>query len=474
MIRSSLMLCVLCLLCACSSMANKADPVIKLPACYSAFYELDQLALQASGTLIANRIAGMPWLRSNRLMSHKIAGLDTVNQQQLSTLLKSMSQLAKRGLQLELKNVPAQRLHAWRQAHTIEQSNADFLESCQAALIHAQQIAPKITRQHLKKLPRDNDYSLTARILGAYPFASVPFRLGVVKEQKQLAEEWGKINSKPWYAYQPSKLTKKGTKAWQRLNQHAPTWYIDSQTPVNQPGQPVWSGGQLIVNTNVPVTYAFESEGVWQGRPGRQLNYVLWFSERPQLSRLDWVAGQHDALVFRVHLDPLGKVIAYDSIHLCGCWYRLFVPDTWAYKESQHYWEEPISMHRIQLPTTTAPSMSIYVQADTHQIQYTEPSRPTAPNAPQNKRASSAMPYQLRPFDELYTLPTSNGSRAVFNKQGYVEGSERLERWLFWPMGVKNPGALRRFGDHAISFIGRRYFDDPNLLSHFSLAPGNN
>jgi hypothetical protein len=37
-------------------------------------------------------------------------------------------------------------------------------------------------------------------------------------------------------------------------------------------------------------------------------------------------------------------------------------------------------------------------------------------------------------------------------------------------MGVKNPGALRRFGDHAISFVGRRYFDEPRLLERLGLS----
>jgi hypothetical protein len=48
-----------------------------------------------------------------------------------------------------------------------------------------------------------------------------------------------------------------------------------------------------------------------------------------------------------------------------------------------------------------------------------------------------------------------------------VPGSERGERWLFWPMGVPEPGAMRQWGRHATAFVGRRHFDDPWLLERY-------
>ena len=50
---------------------------------------------------------------------------------------------------------------------------------------------------------------------------------------------------------------------------------------------------------------------------------------------------------------------------------------------------------------------------------------------------------------------------------GLVAGTERGERWLFWPMGVPEPGAMRQWGTHAIAFVGRRHFDDPNLFAPY-------
>ena len=38
------------------------------------------------------------------------------------------------------------------------------------------------------------------------------------------------------------------------------------------------------------------------------------------------------------------------------------------------------------------------------------------------------------------------------------------ERFLFWPMGVPAPGAMRQRGHHTTAFVGRRHFDDPWLI----------
>ena len=122
-------------------------------------------------------------------------------------------------------------------------------------------------------------------------------------------------------------------------------------------------------------------------------------------------------------------------------------------------------MQRIRLSAKSNPRMAIYLQADTHQIQYIHPVTEIAEKAP---GITNIKDYRLQPFSKLLKLPTAEGIRPVFDQKGYVPGSGRPERWIFWPMGVKNPGALRRFGGHAISFVGRRYFDDPHLLEKVS------
>ncbi|WP_461516865.1 hypothetical protein [Porticoccus sp.] len=53
-----------------------------------------------------------------------------------------------------------------------------------------------------------------------------------------------------------------------------------------------------------------------------------------------------------------------------------------------------------------------------------------------------------------------------------MPGSQRPERLLLWPMGVRSAGAMRQWGRHAVAFVGRRHFDDPRLIeSLFKQVP---
>jgi hypothetical protein len=77
----------------------------------------------------------------------------------------------------------------------------------------------------------------------------------------------------------------------------------------------------------------------------------------------------------------------------------------------------------------------------------------------------SLVHYSLRRYDELRSLSRVDGSRhSVFGPDGIVAGSERSERFLYWPMGIASAGAMRQWGRHATAFVGRRHFDDADLL----------
>ena len=119
-----------------------------------------------------------------------------------------------------------------------------------------------------------------------------------------------------------------------------------------------------------------------------------------------------------------------------------------AYKADDDYNKEPVAVEHVKV----ARHMQVYISRDTHQVVGLQPLTPMQHSIQPNKK-----PYRLQPFDQLLQLP-------VFNRNGYIPNSERPERWFFWPMGVRNPGAVRRFGEHAVSFIGKRHFDDPYLL----------
>ena len=75
----------------------------------------------------------------------------------------------------------------------------------------------------------------------------------------------------------------------------------------------------------------------------------------------------------------------------------------------------------------------------------------------------------LRPAQDLSQLPLQNGqgTASLFDEDGFVPGTERLEWILLWPMGVEKPGAMRQWGHHATAFVGRRHFDEPDLMDRY-------
>jgi len=404
---------------------------------------LDKRVAAHAGTVQGERIASVPWLRYQRLSTQLVQ-----ENVALSAVLTRMTQWARTGLLSEAQQVPAAQLQAWRQRYTVTAPLPDFIASCQQALLRLQYAQPQHTQRWLAQLPVDHDYSEVARVIGLYPLSAAVVRPAIEREQAHLKAAWGRLPQRLWSVYRPQ-VTATATELTPLLRQHAPVWFIEGSAPANLPGAPIWQQGQLTVGTDQAVSYAFMSEGRWQGQTLTQLNYVLWFAKRPALRPIDWVAGAHDALVWRVNLDASGKVVAYDSIHLCGCWYRLFLPPKRGYQALTDPQQEPVMMQRVR----PANKMAVYVSADTHQISYARPAQTSAGQA-----------YHLKAFETLLARP-------VFNRHGYVPGSERLERWFLWPLGVKNPGALRRPGDHAISFIGQRYFDAPDLLEQIGVKP---
>jgi hypothetical protein len=87
--------------------------------------------------------------------------------------------------------------------------------------------------------------------------------------------------------------------------------------------------------------------------------------------------------------------------------------------------------------------------------------------APDAGAAPDATPYTLRDEQSLRSLPVEDDARArrsLYRPDGLVAGTERAERFVFWPMGIASAGAMRQWGHHATAFVGRRHFDDPNLL----------
>jgi hypothetical protein len=186
-----------------------------------------------------------------------------------------------------------------------------------------------------------------------------------------------------------------------------------------------------------------------------QLVYTIWFPERPPRSELDLLAGKLDGLIWRVTLAPDGAPLLYDSIHPCGC-YHLFFPTPRARPlPAPDPLEEWAFVPQTLPPVGEGERPVVRIASATHYIEGVSLVR----------GSDSVARYVLHPYDELRSMQrVGEGSRSVFGPDGIIAGSERAERFLFWPMGIASPGAMRQWGRHATAFVGRRHFDDADLL----------
>jgi hypothetical protein len=227
--------------------------------------------------------------------------------------------------------------------------------------------------------------------------------------------------------------------------------------------------------TQPPVAYARLAFGELGGVLRAQLVYTFWFPARPRDHALDLLGGELDAIVWRVTLHDEGQALVYDSIHACGCYHLFFATDRVRARASppprQGLFDEGLFMPQPPLPALLhGERIALRVATRTHYLQRVG----VAAAVP-----ADALRYQIRDEDSLRSLTVIGGdaagpvSRSVYDSAGLVPGSERLERFFFWPMGIASAGQMRQWGRHATAFVGRRHFDDPGLLDRYFELPAD-
>jgi hypothetical protein len=208
------------------------------------------------------------------------------------------------------------------------------------------------------------------------------------------------------------------------------------------------------VDTSRPTVYRRLALTKYRGEVLPQLVYTAWFSERPSTSAIDLLAGKLDGVMFRVTLSRDGTPLVYDSIHPCGC-YHMFFPTPQARELPAPKPGDEWSFVPAPAPVAQpGQRIVLHVQSGTHYL--------TGISA---QAADAHSSYAFEDDNTLRSLPLPGGlRRSVYGPDGLVAGSERPERMLFWPMGVPSAGTMRQWGHYATAFLGRRHFDDPDLI----------
>lgn len=255
-------------------------------------------------------------------------------------------------------------------------------------------------------------------------------------------------------------LSQEGTETL--LATHAPHLIMASDKSYDRPGTPRWQDSQWVIEPPARA-YTLVTQIRWQNRWLPQLVYVFWFDERPKPHPLDIYGGRLDGLIWRVTLDEHGQVLMYDSVHPCGCYHQWYpLADRLRLKPGA-VGNEIMTVLPLEAPANHR-AMSrpvVHLASGTHYV--TNVSFAAPPDS-----IPEVTPYTLVHYDRLRALPDETGMhRSLFLPNGLVAGTERLERFLLWSTGVLSPGAMRQWGHHATAFIGKRHFDDPDLLNRY-------
>lgn len=441
--------------------------------CLAFYSDLDKVVAEQGITPSRpERIASFPYLRLTRfLASYRQQDLSDTALKQWVTHLAAAGQRARIIELASLKSIAKFRL------------NADYgpdlmgtVADCAQKLMANDLADPERLVLLRKQAVPTSEYRLINQILGFYPLTSIPVRLGVHQyHAKTLTVFTRPLEALPVYgqlrrfhvphldAIKPSgKMARDalGIPAPTALQLHAlfaihaPVWEIDVVDSYDLPGRPVWhADSKPSVDHSEPFIYRYPSYTHWQGNSLLQLNYLIWFAGRPREGAFDIFSGRLDGLLWRVTLNTDGTVIIYDSVHACGCYHYFFPSAALALRSEAQQLPEPPLLPQPAPELADGQSLVIRVSSGAHYIQrlYVD--------------LASGQPLHWREYQELYATPVAGGGRrSLFRFDGLVDGSERLERWLLWPMGVPSAGAMRERGRQATAFLGRRHFDDAELL----------
>ena len=183
---------------------------------------------------------------------------------------------------------------------------------------------------------------------------------------------------------------------------------------------------------------------------------MVWFPARPKQGAFDIYGGSLDGLMYRLTLDSDGQALLYETVHNCGCYHKLYPTQRLQVLEKIDYAEKPLVLKAPAAEPDSA-RMVIALETRTHYVKslYTLP----------RNVSTEAVSYEFADYDQLRSLKYSQGEhRSFFSEDSLAPGSQRLERYLLWPTGGLSPGAMRQWGRHSVAFVGKRHFDDPDLI----------
>lgn len=236
---------------------------------------------------------------------------------------------------------------------------------------------------------------------------------------------------------------------------YAPVFTLLDDSADNLPGTITLPDGKPRVQTDRATVYHWLSWTEFEGHKLLQLNYQVWFKKRPANVFLDLYAGKLDGLIWRVTLNPDGSVLTYDSIHPCGCYHKVYPVEKDLRLRDDLGADRPV-LYPHRAPDASRGRVEVVLEPGTHYVIGVYPA---------SDKSTTTRQYRFASENVLRSLSDGHGGYAsLFDANGLVPESKRRERFFLWPTGVPSAGTMRQRGHHDIAFIGKRHFDDADLM----------
>jgi len=443
--------------------------------CQEFFDQLDEKVNEAGVRNVSSfPVPGFPYLRTNRFFSAFRNNLKDEKEREL--WVQWMKELSVEARKKEISNLPD--LEKIDQEKLLSQ-----LEACSPELLNHDKTRSNFYQTLLPLVKIPDEYSCLRRGIGLYPLISLPVALATQNSREKIRRRFetslsdlpadGSLKSfvpekkaflqgeeiegmikeykkNPFGAsvmdkYQENKLAQS----------FAPVFIQDVAAPYDRIGKVVWKGNRLEIDPEKPTVYYYISHAFLKGEPILQINYVIWYEERAG-KRSPWIERGHlDGLTARISLDSQRRPFMVDVVNDCGC-YHFFSPEKERVAQvlSKTFQFDPFVPQ--WLPTVPqGKRFGIRINSGWHQVE----------RLLSVEETPDSISYELVPYDVLEALPHENGrTESIFDSKGIVKGSERVERFILFSMGISSIGSMRQRGHHAIELIGRTHFDDPFLF----------
>ena len=439
------------------------------------WFEATDAAVDAAGVRDreASVVAGFPYLRSTRFLAAVMPAAEDIPLRRFWMEQLRIADLQARAS--ELRNLPPEN----DTGNTLAKA-----QRCGGLLMERDMADPAVPTLLAERVKVADAYSDGLRVTGLYAVTRIPFARGVAQWHAEVMDmfEPSRKNSQsahPVERYAPanalrySRAEVAGLLAradpglgMLRLNDreearlfatYAPVFEVETTGVFDQPGALRWGDADVpLVDTRKPVVYQRLTYTRYAGRTLVQLVYTLWFGERPVDKAFDILAGRLDGMVWRVTLARDGEPLLFDTMHPCGC-YHMFFPTSLATVQPA-----PNSADEWALIPATLPRVQDNEQL---RLRIATRSHYLIDVGVQAAAGIVSNVYDVRAENDLRSLPLPDGGfRSIYGADSLVKGTERVERFLFWPMGIPSAGAMRQWGNHATAFLGRRHFDDADLI----------